>query len=284
MDARAFASALYGFTDLLQRSSEVLLGDRERIAVQVDAKFQQGSFEFLLVIAAAVGNQTIKGTLEQLQLITNAIGITGDFDNSFFGIIAKLRGLKVTKIEPAPEGRAHVHVQGDNNIIIVNDQAVAKLLLDENVRRAAKAITQPVDGTGVTSLQIGKGTASRPPLLSNDTDTIKALPAPTTVLTDSTVQTALEIISPNFKDENKWRVAQGGEAFWVTIEDKAFLASMDMGRPFVKGDYLIVQMRTLTTATPQGLFADRYVMVVEDQRRRSLPQQSLFDTPSPGET
>ncbi len=279
MDARAFAEALYGFTDLLQRSSERLLGDRQLVRVEVDARFQQGSFEFLLVIAAAAG-QSIVAPLEQLQSITNAIGITGKFEDSLLGLFLKLRGYKVSKIEPRADGTAHISVVGDNNVVVVAQPEVGRLFADAATRRAAEQMLAPIDGAGVTALQVGDRKASRPPMILQDLQTLQSLPPVTSVLTDTVQQTALEIIAPNFRDGNKWRVSQGGEPYWVLIDDDKFLQAVDEGLTFAKGDFLIVDLRVIAVATPNGLDVERRVLRVVDQRRRSLPQQSLFQ-PAP---
>lgn len=53
----------------------------------------------------------------------------------------------------------------------------------------------------------------------------------------------LQIESLTFKEGNKWRVNDGRGSFYATIEDETFLAKIEAGERFSKGDVLIADMR-----------------------------------------
>lgn len=271
MRAKDFAGAVFAIAELVEQSAAVEFDTENAVALEIKADFRRGSFEFGLVALVLPQLQPVLASItpEHLHALLKHIGVIAGETKSLLALI-KRKG---------PRPIAEVRVEGDHNVTLVfagGDQAnietgvsrnVARLLQSEGVRKAAAEIVKPLNGQGVSKLRIGPRAA---PAFEAEADEAAQFvpPAPSeTMLTDSSARTALELLAPSFVDGNRWKVAQGGQNFHVGIMDEAFRREVEGGRPFAKGDYLIVELRTRTYSTPSGLRAERDVMHVENHRR-----------------
>jgi hypothetical protein len=95
-----------------------------------------------------------------------------------------------------------------------------------------------------------------------------AIPSPDTeIVSDTTFRQLLLIESLTFKDGNKWRVHDGTRPFHAVIEDKEFLATIDSGKQFGKGDVLVVDLRGVQTIIGAKLATDWTIVKVLEHRR-----------------
>lgn len=89
-------------------------------------------------------------------------------------------------------------------------------------------------------------------------------------LADETRTMTLQIISLSFKEDNKWRVTDGGEPFGATIEDATFLNQIANNEiAFSKGDYLVCVVRERQFRSSKGLKKERYIIEVKDHKPAS---------------
>lgn len=282
MDAKLFAPALLATAALVERAAEVMYQDGRTVTVQVDAEMRRGSFSFDLTavagIAGVVGQQAFHNlNVTQIKAILRSLGLLGKYSKSLFAILAKYGDKPVDRVEQSGDGNMNVIVQGDNNkIVIALPGDVARLFNDAEVRKQAYSAITPVQNEGITEFRVGS--KSRPSLVVSKDEAPKFVPPPgrKNLLTDSTGETAVELLMPSFVDGNKWRVSQGGDPFWATITDEVFLHQVDGGEFFAKGDYLIVEMATRVFATSKGLDPVREITRVIRHERRPR-QKSLFD-------
>jgi hypothetical protein len=84
----------------------------------------------------------------------------------------------------------------------------------------------------------------------------------------------LLIESLAFKDGNKWRVHDGTATFHASIEDKEFLAKIDAGERFGKGDVLVVDLRQVQSIVNAKLVNESIIVKVLEHRQPL--QQSLI--------
>lgn len=275
MNAKVLAPALFGLAELVERSAQVVYGQPDLLTVQVDANFRRGSFEIDLMAAAITfGAQPnlVRLSIEQIDVLLRWIGLVGGADDSLFGALKLLGGRRVERTEPTQRGGTNIIITGDHAHVTVSPPVIG-LLTDVDTRAAACSVVEPLEQPGVASFESraqGAGARDTQPLILTASD-LPALRAPVDVernLSDSTSLTAVEIISPSFADGNKWRVAQGGASFWVSITDKEFLAQVAQGKSFAQGDYLIGEMRARAYTTRKGLDVERELVRVIDHVRR----------------
>jgi hypothetical protein len=273
MNAKDLAPSLFATAELVEAAAAVVYGRPDAVTIQITAEFRRGSFEFHLIaaVAAAVGQQLWQNlSVADLEVLLRYIGLRPGEGNTLFSLLRQIGGRKIQRVEPRPDGRVTITATGDNATIVINNVNVnvAKLVTDEGVREAVPHVVAPLARPGIDVFRAGEREEPSLIVTKEDLPLLQARPVEVE-LADGTAQTALELLSPNFVEGNKWKVSQGGEPFWVQILDEAFLASVDKGeRGFHKGDYLIVVLRTQTFATPDGLRADRAVLKVIEHRHR----------------
>ena len=104
-------------------------------------------------------------------------------------------------------------------------------------------------------------------------------------LNDFEMVVMLSIVSPIFKEDNKWRVSDGEKEYHVTISDERFMSLVLSGsEPFRAGDIMRANMRTVQWQTSQGLKTSYEVTKVIDHWHPEDHQLSLLDdTSSPKE-
>jgi hypothetical protein len=86
-------------------------------------------------------------------------------------------------------------------------------------------------------------------------------------LADTEREMNLQIISLSFKEDNKWRVTDGGEPFSATIEDTAFLNKIDNDEiAFSKGDYLRCKVREKQYRSSKRLKIERSIIEVLEHK------------------
>ena len=94
------------------------------------------------------------------------------------------------------------------------------------------------------------------------------------VVSDMTARKLLQIESLTFKDGNKWRVSDGNATYHVAIEDREFLAKIDAGERFGKGDALVVDLRQVQTIEGAKLLTESIIVKMIEHRKPR--QQSLL--------
>lgn len=69
----------------------------------------------------------------------------------------------------------------------------------------------------------------------------------------------MQIITAVSRRENKWRFSDGASTFSAAILDGDFLAAVDRGERFGKGDVLEVQMRVVQSRQGMKISVERTV-------------------------
>ncbi len=79
---------------------------------------------------------------------------------------------------------------------------------------------------------------------------------------DGVSNVTLSLVSPVFKDGNKWRFNDGLADFAAAVLDTDFIAQVENGERFGKGDLLAVEMRTVQTRIGFKLNIERTIIKV----------------------
>lgn len=272
ISARDLGPALYSMGALIEAASEPYFGIPGAVTLQVRADFRKGSFELGLI--AGVGAHLLQNlSVSDLSVLLNGIGLLGRGPKSLLRLLRIVGESPVEVTERMSTGNVSVSVTGSNNsITVINDidPRVVKLLTSSAVREAVEETVAPVAKPGIEAYRSGSGGRAAIRITKEDLPKYRAPLTLKTELTDSASRTALELLSPNFVDGNKWRVSQGGDPFWVRMLDQDFLSHVDRGENvFMKGDFLVVDLRTRAYSTPDGLVVERDVLKVHDHKHRA---------------
>jgi hypothetical protein len=135
-----------------------------------------------------------------------------------------------------------------------------------------------LDRPGVDSLEIAEGPTTVETIRKEDrhsyylVDLIPEQAAQTTSHTGTRIA-ELEIVSPVFKPNNKWRLTDGHATYNVVMADEDFLRKVERHQvTFGSGDILKVLLQQTTTKTPTGLKTTYTVLeVLENVTPPKLP-------------
>jgi hypothetical protein len=281
MDVRDLAPALVAFADLFTAANKEINGDAAEVRVQVNASFKAGSFGIDLVasqhllsqikdIFAGNGATAISNGWTILQIV----GFTGGgLAGGLVGLLRLLKGRRPVKIEQKGDV-ATVWMTQTETIEVERD--VIRLYRNSVVRTSLEKVVSPLEREGITDFGV---VVNGQVVLDVHDDEVASFSAAASdadaeIVSDTTTRKMLQIESLAFKDGNKWRVHDGTATFHASIEDKEFLAKIDAGERFGKGDVLVVDLRQVQSIVNAKLVNESIIVKVLEHRQPL--QQSLI--------
>ncbi len=104
------------------------------------------------------------------------------------------------------------------------------------LREAARKAVEPVSVNGIDEVRFEHATLPTPVRVKDDDlSGFDVPPEQDEELLDQVHDMNLRLVSVAFAEGNKWRVSDGEQTFFVTIEDEAFLARIEANEPFQQG-------------------------------------------------
>ena len=281
MDVRDLAPALVAFADLFTAANKEINGDTAEVRVQVNASFKAGSFGIDLIASqhllsqikdmfAGNGATAIANGWTILQIV----GFTGGgLAGGLVGLLRVLKGRRPVKIEQKGDV-ATVWMTQTETIEVERD--VIRLYRNSVVRTSLEKVVSPLEREGITDFGV---VVNGQVVLDVHDDEVTSFSAAVSdvdaeVVSDTITRKMLQIEYLAFKDGNKWRVHDGTATYHASIEDKEFLANIDAGERFRKGDVLVVELRQVQSIVNAKLVNESIIVKVLEHR---LPlQQSLI--------
>lgn len=271
MRAKDFAGSVFAIAELIEQGAAVAFDEENTVALEIRADFRHGSFEFGLVagVVSTVQQSIVPRTAADLLTLLKNLGVVGGVAKNFLSLVKRTGPRPIEVRTEGDHNLTIIYANGDHAEVMTGvDPAVVKLLQSERVRASLADVVKPLAVDGVDRLRFGPAAAPTFVAAREEREQFEPPVPHETALTDSAGETALELLAPSFVEGNSWKVSQGGQVFFVKILDEAFAQEVANGRPFAKGDYLIVELRTRTFATIKGLKAEREVARVLEHRRR----------------
>ena len=189
----------------------------------------------------------------------NYTRLVQSFPRGIVWLVRELRGRKIDKVEVEGD-QTNIHVEGDVYNVTINEY---KVFQDPGVREGLRAIVDPMKSEGVERLEIG--VEGQEPLSISRGEReyfhVSALPEEE-VSVDESLR-VVEVISPAFREENKWRFAEGGATYYAEIVDEEFLGRVQRHEiTFGQGDALHVRMNTRTSLIDNHFTYERRIIEV----------------------
>lgn len=268
MDVRDLAPALVAFADLFAAVNKQVNGGSAEVRVQVK-NFKSGSFGIDLVASQHLLSQikdifagSSATAICNAHSIMSMIGLVGG--GGLISVLRRLRGRHPVRIERNRDA-ADVWVT-ETEVVHVGAQ-VFELYQNVDVRTSLAKVLSPLERDGIT----GFGVISDDQVVLNlHDDEVCAFGSATTGLTEivstAVLRKMLQIESLTFKDGNKWRVHDGMATFYASIEDQEFIAKIDGGQRFGKGDVLIVDLRQVQSVGGGRLMYESAIVKVLEHR------------------
>jgi len=280
MDVRDLAPALVAFADLFTAVNREVNGDAADVRVQVNASFKAGSFGIDLVATQHLLSQlkdifssTGASAISNAGGILGLIGMTASAGIGLIQLLRSLKGRKPVRIEQQGD-IARVWITQTETLEVERD--VIRLYRSSVVRTSLEKVVSPLEREGIDDFGIVMNGAK---VLDIHADELPSFSAAVTdaeaeVVSDITARKVLLIESLTFKDGNKWRVSDGNATYHAAIEDKEFLARIDAGERFGKGDVLVVDWRQVQSIEGAKLVTESIIVKVIEHRQPL--QQSLL--------
>ena len=273
MDVYSAAANMVAFSDYVVAATKQLHGD---VKVRAEVKaFRQGSFETELMFQVIGAGATILSATPDLN------GVLASVKESL-NLFKFLRGQPPQKVERVDQSNNVTVTNVNGNVIVVQTESLT-LTLDEKVGKAAeqfigKALGQP----GVNRVEIASGGQPVAVADSNDAPFFHAIENETPVVEQISLM-GLTIQEPSFKDGSghKWTMWDGEGSLQYAMEDPDFIARIDSGEPFRKGDVLLCDVKIVQTRVGQKLKIQRTILKVHDHK--NVLEQSEMDLSPPDE-
>ena len=281
MDVRELAPALMSLADLFQQANSVVNPGEPPVSLNIRAT-GQGSFEVDLVAVLKATEQTINMfAAEPVDAAANLAGLIA----GTYGLFAFLKAKRRARREETLPTTGQLRITLEDGTSQTFPLPVRDLSEDPEVQRAARNVVAPLSRGGVEVVEFKRrGTteeageevvtvtsADLPAFLPAE---VAEVPGASTSLSERELD--LEIVSPTFKKDNKWRVSEGLRSYWVRIVDRAFLARVAAGEEFAAGDKLRVIEQTVQTTGPDGKLTAEY-LVTRVLAHIKAPRQTATD-------
>lgn len=261
------AANMIAFSEFIVAAAKAAYGESVDVKAQA-AGFARGSFVTDIVI-------NVGGPLVTLFSSGNA--------KELLGVIAEavklwkhLRGAPPTQVQSDESNMIKV-TNNNGKMLVVQAHTLNLVFGEKGTEAASKFIRDALSKDGIESVSVDAEhdeKAERVIDVSRQESQYFVPVAPETPLFDTTIKAALIIEAPVFKEDNKWRFSDGSGSFYANIEDPDFIALVDNGEPFAKGDSLIVEMRIRQQRQGEKLITEKTIIKVIEHRGR--PNQATI--------
>lgn len=250
------AANMVAFSDFVVVAAKKLYGDEVEVRAEVTA-FKHASFGTDLIFQ--VGNLAAS----VLPIIPD-IGSVAKAVKESLELFRFLKGDKPKKVESREDNS--VHVTNNHGNIIVIDRASLHITIDAKAGKAAEQfIGAALSKAGVNQIEISSEGEKIAQATKDDASYYHPIGDEDT-LTEQVARMGLVIESLSFKDGNKWKMWNGSESLSYGMEDENFIARVNTGEAFRKGDILICDVRVRQTHTGGVLKLQRAIIRVHEHK------------------
>lgn len=176
----------------------------------------------------------------------------------------------MTAKEPtATPGHLRITINDETTLEIPSD--ALRLYQDIEIRRKARQVVAPLIREGVESVTFSERADQEVVIEKGDLPAYEVPEGPDQPLLDQERELIVEITSVTFVEGQKWRLSEGQQTFYASLEDERFLERIQSGaEAFRKGDMLRCRMRIVQSRRGGGLHTEYHVVeVIEHMPRQT---------------
>lgn len=274
------APALVALNEVFAESALLLYPDNEPISLE--ARPRPGSFSLDLVLhGAGLGWDQITAFSNQAAalLVLKQLVLGGGPDISLFALIRRIRRRRIHSERSLDGDRVLLVLDGDEEIEVPTQ--LLRLYQSPRLQRQARDVLSPLHRPGVDRFEAISAGESTLTIDSSELADFELPPADGGLLSDEVTDLHLEVLSPEFDPDHKWRLGHDGRTFSAAVLDPAFLAEIEARHlSFTSGDLLHCRLRTIRTEDADGVIrTERRILSVFGHVK--APQQPTLPPRAP---
>jgi len=289
MSVADLAPALLSLSDAFQSAQRVLYPNEAPVALDINAT-NGGSFaiDLLLTDSPATLAERLVNLFSHRDVVAAGVGVTivtGIYAATLKAVsfVKWLAGRKIAKREPLDGGQTRITTTDGNTTII--DNSVILLVQDREFREKLSGVVKPLEAEGVDELSFAQDGTITERIAKSDAAAFQVPPDQDEVLSNDVRITNLRPLAVSF-DGNKWRVTEGGSAFFAALADSSFTDKINKSEiSFSAGDIIKVELRTRQVRRGADLSSEytieRVIEVIPGARQIPLPFEEASERPKP---
>lgn len=249
------AANMIALSEFVVTAAKISYGEATEARAEV-AGFGRGSFVTDIVVNVGGPMATIFTSVSAHHLWEVVKGA--------IGLWKHLKGSPPTAIEN--DHRQNVNVMNNSGEIYqVHIESLSIVMNEKSSESVGKFIKEALQKPGMDSVSISSPNEEIARVTSAEAQYFKSV-VPSEQITDTVVKMGLVVESPVFKEDNKWRFSDGQQSFHAAIEDRDFVARVNAGERFGKGDVLYADVRIQQELAGRKITAERTIVKVHDHR------------------
>jgi hypothetical protein len=273
MDLRELAPALIALSNLLEEANKAAFAEPSEVRVHVQGNFKGGSFGVDLIAIQGITQQIVSifsgseaTAAANLFAILSGLGLLGA--GGLIGVIKWLKGRKPSTIRNEDNKTIFELRLSESIETFEADLMTGKLYQSRVVRQALAKVIKPLERDGIEIFATGRDGKTEVVVEKADLAFFEMAASDADIVSDTLSSgVLLQIESPVFKEDNKWRFSDGATSFFAEVADKQFLARVNAGEErFGKGDVLVVDLRRVQSITDNGLKLEYIISKVNEHR------------------
>ena len=240
MDVQDFAPALLALGQTFDRANSLLNGDKVSVNLKVRTT-RPGSFEVALflqqalaVAHVALSDDWLSSPADLIELVIGG-GVAGRC------LLALMKGLKGNKPRIDYSQADGVLFEAKDVRLFVPSE-IARLYADKSIRENLEAFARPLFRSGVDKVVFKRRGERVESVDSTEAKYFHTEPADKMVSENVIPRQSLQIASLNFNKQGKWKLSDGANIHWYSMEDEDFLEQIQKGKRFGIKDILVCEV------------------------------------------
>ena len=255
MDIRDLAPALLSLGQLFEETNFLLNGNKATISVRVKAGFENGSFgvsiDTVQSVTAQLTNLFTRENIRSASEIAITLGFIYGAGKGLIWVLKKFGNKKVEEIVETENGNFKLRAK---DLELEVPPHVFKSYKNLNTRKGLEGVIKPLEKAGIEDLKLVHEKKVETIIEKKEVEFFKAPDVLDEQINEDVTEKSFTIHSLSFREDNKWKLSDGTNTFWVTIKDEDFLNRVNENQEiFTKGDILKVKLRTKQWQTSEGL-------------------------------
>jgi hypothetical protein len=254
MDVYEASANMIAFSQFVVVAAKAAFGQTTEARAEV-AGFGKGSFVTDLVFNVGGPSATLFTAISPEHLWL--------FVKEAFALWKHLKGAPPSHVEDNSQWAQVTNNSGQ--VLQVRTESLTIVLSEKGGEAVSQFVKKALERPGMDSVAIASATEEIGNVTQDEAKYFGSV-TPSENITDVVVRMALVIEAPVFKDGNKWRFSDGQQSFYADIEDAEFLAKVNAGERFGKGDVLYADVRINQEQTGMKITASRTIVKVHDHK------------------